>query len=368
LKLFRSLEPGARPEIEMTAFLTEHTNFRNFPPLAGTILYRQGQEDPTCVAMMQGFVQTQSQTDGWAYTASSLYKYFEQVLARITLRAPESISPGVVSAPMKPAHVLGTASLPRIAQDLMGSYVDWARLLGQRTAEFHNALASDPGNPNFAHEPFSAFYVQSIYEHMRNLWTRTFQLLHRRLNTLKKMVREDAEKVLHLEDDVYALLQSTREREITATRTRIHGDYHLGQVIYTHGDFVILNLGEESSAAELWIKHSPLRDVAAMLRSFHYAAHNALADRKDRLALEPWARCWQSWVSSAFLNSYFLFAHGDFLPDDREELVTLLETYILDKTNYELIYELNNRPDWAGVPLEAILQVLSSQDAQSPGQ
>jgi maltose alpha-D-glucosyltransferase/alpha-amylase len=362
LKLFRSLEPGVRPEVEMTAFLTEHTMFRNFPPLAGTILYRRGHEDPTCLAMLQAFVQTQSQADGWAYTASALHKYFEEVLARDTLRTPESISPGVVSAPLKPAHVLETASLPRIAQDLMGSYIEWTRLLGQRTAEFHNALASDPGDPNFAPEPFSAFYVQTIYEYMRNMWTRTFQLLHRRLHTLEKMVREDAEKVLRFDDDVYALLRAIREREITATRTRIHGDYHLGQVLYTRSDLVISNFGEDPSipsAADRRIKHSPLRDVAGMLRSFHYAAYSALAGRKDRPALGPWARYWQSWVSSAFLNSYFLFAHGDFLPHEREELVTLLEIYILEQINYELIYELNNRPDWARIPLEGILQVLS---------
>jgi maltose alpha-D-glucosyltransferase/alpha-amylase len=147
-------------------------------------------------------------------------------------------------------------------------------------------------------------------------------------------------------------------------RIRVHGDYHLGQVLYTGKDFVIIDFEGEPARplSERRIKRSPLRDVAGMLRSFHYAAYTVFATRvaAERGALEPWAQFWYEWVGSAFLRAY-LHRAGDaaFLPRAREELATMLRVYLLEKAVYEVGYELNNRPDWTWIPLRAITQLLA---------
>ncbi len=177
--------------------------------------------------------------------------------------------------------------------------------------------------------------------------------------------------MLESEGDCLKIFQSILGRKITALRTRIHGDYHLGQVLYTGKDFVIIDFEGEPARplTERRIKRSPLRDVAGMLRSFHYAAHTALANQveagviraEDRLGLEPWARLWNLWISSAFLRAYLRTAgEAAYLPRGREEFETLLHAYHLEKAIYELGYELNNRPTWVWLPLLGIQQLLET--------
>ena len=150
--------------------------------------------------------------------------------------------------------------------------------------------------------------------------------------------------------------------------TRIHGDYHLGQVLFTGSDFVIIDFEGEPARplAERRKKRSPLQDVAGMLRSFHYAAYAPLLhDNGKKLPHEPlqdlgnWAQYWQRWVSATFLKTYLeVSGNSNFIPKDREELALLLDLYLLDKAVYELGYELNNRPSWVRIPLDGISQLL----------
>ena len=158
-------------------------------------------------------------------------------------------------------------------------------------------------------------------------------------------------------------------RKIIAKRTRIHGDYHLGQVLYTGKDYVIIDFEGDPTRplTERRIKRSPIRDVAGMLRSFHYAAYtslfghlgSAMVRTADIAALEPWARLWSIWIGSTFLKSYLEYAMpGGFLPTTRDELKILLSIYLFEKVLYELGYELENRPDWVRIPLIGILQLL----------
>jgi maltose alpha-D-glucosyltransferase/alpha-amylase len=161
------------------------------------------------------------------------------------------------------------------------------------------------------------------------------------------------------------------DRKIPMGRIRIHGDYHLGQVLFTGKDFVIVDLeGEPSrSLSERRFKRSPLRDVAGMIRSFEYAAAHAVRHGPMRVedvpALLPWAQLWQRWVSAGFLRGYFEAA-GDapFLPKGRDAVGAMLDFYLLDKAIYELRYELNHRPDWVGIPLEGIRRRLESLEAE----
>lgn len=144
------------------------------------------------------------------------------------------------------------------------------------------------------------------------------------------------------------------EGQVNAMRIRIHGDYHLGQVLDTGDDFFIIDFEGEPARPlnERRIKHSPLRDVAGMLRSFDYAAHTAVQ-----------AEAWTEGVSREYLNAYLTMAEGaSFLPGNEEELRMLLDACLLEKAVYEVCYELNNRPDWVGIPLRGITRILDQKE------
>lgn len=215
----------------------------------------------------------------------------------------------------------------------------------------------------------SELYQRSIYQSMRNSAVRTLQLLRRCMKDLPEEAREEAHKILESEPEILGRFHRLIGRRIPALRTRTHGDYHLGQVLYTGKDFVIIDFEGEPARplSERGIKQSPLRDVAGMLRSFHHAAYADLFNQvaggvirsEDLAVMEVWACCWQLGVSSAFLRSYLRVASRDsFLPPGREELGVLLDAYLLQKALYELGYELNHRPDWVRIPLRGITQLL----------
>jgi maltose alpha-D-glucosyltransferase/alpha-amylase len=362
LKLFRRPEEGVNPDLEIGTFLTERARFPHIPPVAGALEYRRGQGEPMTLAVLQGFVPNQG--DAWRYTLDALGQYFEHVAAH---GAPP---PEALQVP-RPLLTLLEEPLPPPVQELVGAYGEAARLLGQRTGELHVALASDPNDPSFAPEPFSALYQRSLFQSRRNLTGQVFALLRRYVRERPEAAGEDARKVLDLEGEVRKRFRSVLDRKITAMRIRVHGDYHLGQVLYTGKDFVIIDFeGEPArSLSERRIKRSPLRDVAGMLRSFHYAAYTALLGEvdggavrpEDLAALEPWARLWHQWVASTFLRAYLEVAdRGPFLPRSREETAALLDSYVLEKAVYELGYELNNRPEWVKQPLRGILQHLEA--------
>ncbi len=360
LKLFRRVDEGVNPDLEIGAFLTDKARFPHIPPVAGALEYRRGRGEPMTLAILQGYVPNEG--DAWRYTLDILNRYFERVLAQL----PEVQE---LTLPRAPLLELSEGEIPPLAYEMIGTYLESARLLGQRTADLHVTLASNADDPNFAPEAFTPFYQRSLYQSMRNLTDQVFELLRKRLPALPEAVRQDAQKVLGLEEEILRRLRELTERKVKAQRTRIHGDYHLGQVLWTGKDFVIIDFeGEPAhSLSSRRIKRSPLRDVAGMLRSFHYAAYGALHGQvnigvvraEDLPTWEPWARLWTSWVSSAFLKSYLKVAgQGAFLLADREELCLLLEAYLLEKAIYEVGYELNNRPDWVRFPLEGIAQLL----------
>jgi maltose alpha-D-glucosyltransferase/alpha-amylase len=200
-----------------------------------------------------------------------------------------------------------------------------------------------------------------------------FQLMRKNLSSLRGPVLEDAIQVLDHQNEILNRFRSLLSRKILAYRTRIHGDFHLGQVLYTGRDYVIIDFEGEPARplTERRIKRTPIRDVAGMLRSFHYAAYTSLFGKlgsaivrpEDVAAMEPWARIWNVWISSTYLNSYLLHAQaGGFLPAERESINILLNVYLLEKALYELGYELNNRPDWVRIPLTGILQLLQSPE------
>lgn len=361
LKLYRRLEEGTSPELEIGRYLTERQPFPNITPVAGAIEYRsEPPTEPVALAILHKYARAEG--DAWDFTLDALGRYFEHALARTGATAPLP----AVRSPL----ALSREPVPPEADEAVGPYMESARLLGQRTAELHLALASAVEDEGFAPEPFSAIYQRSLYHGYRAYTIQVLGELTNALASLPPGAREDAQATIARGDAILARFQAITRRRIAAMRIRCHGDYHLGQVLRTGSDFVIIDFeGEPArSLGERRIKHSPLKDIAGMLRSFHYATHVALRGRtttvirgEDLPVLEQWAQAWQLWVSGAFLHAYLdLMADTPVLPAKPEDIAVVLDAYVLQKALYEVSYELNNRPDWLRVPLQGIAQVLES--------
>ncbi len=364
LKVFRKLESGLNPDLEIGRFLTEKKKFPHVPPVLGSIEYEQRRKEPTSIGILQGFVVNEG--DAWSYTLDVLGHFFEHLLAE---------RKWFERVPQTSRHFLDQMAPEedRERTEIIGPYLDQARLLGRRTAELHTVLASEADDPAFAPENFTPHYQRSLYQSMRNLSGQIFQLLKQKLPDLAEPLQPLAQHVAKREDDVLADFKKVLDRRITAKRIRTHGDYHLGQVLFTGRDFVILDFeGEPArSLSERRLKRTALRDVAGMLRSFHYAVWTAsrnfiaggMVSDDRREGFEQWARFWHDQVSALFLEEYLEVASGGgFLPRSREELRILLEAYLLDKAIYELGYELNNRPKWVNIPLQGILSLLGEAE------
>jgi maltose alpha-D-glucosyltransferase/alpha-amylase len=355
LKLFRRLEEGENPELEMGRFLTDR-GFPNIPPVAGALEYIRGRDAQMTTGIFQGYVPNEG--DAWQYTVDALDGYLEDVKAR----QPETNEPPLLVG----ASLVDLAAMPppELALEMFGTYLESARLLGRRTAELHLALASDPENPSFAPEPFTPQHQRSMYQSMRSLALRVFRLMRERQREIPQAIQ-----LLDLESELGGRFRRLLETKIDACRIRIHGDYHLGQVLYTGKDFVIIDFEGEPARplSERRIKRASLRDVAGMLRSFHYAAYTSLfggagaAPQDNPAFLEPWILFWHQWVAAAFLRTYMETAsEGSFLPRTRREVEVLLDGLLLEKATYELLYELNNRPEWVKIPIAGILQLLET--------
>ncbi|MGZ8423971.1 MAG: maltose alpha-D-glucosyltransferase [Candidatus Binatia bacterium] len=362
LKIFRRVIEGVNPDLEIGGFLTEKAGFSHTPPLAGFLEMRKGRGkgEPATVGIIQGWVANEG--DAWRYTLDSLGHFVDGILTR-----PQDAA--AAALPAQPLIELAEQELPELARELIGSYLQSAHLLGQRTGELHVALASDSKSPAFAPEPFTALYRRSLYQSMRTSADQSLTLLSERLRGLAEPVRSSAEKVVKLETAIFERFRQISEAKITAMRIRCHGDYHLGQVLFTGKDFVIIDFEGEPARpmTERRIKRSPLRDVAGMLRSFDYAAVSKLKSdqvRPDDLArLQPWARFWNRWVSVSFLKGYLdATRQAAFLPKSASELRVMLDVYLLEKAVYELGYELNNRPDWVIVPITGILALVERSE------
>jgi maltose alpha-D-glucosyltransferase / alpha-amylase len=352
LKLYRRTEEGVHPDAEVIRYLSEKARYPNIPPYAGSLEFKKGGREPILLALMQEFVPNQG--DAWAYSLSAVGRYYDQVLAKRSTKD---------ELPPPPPDILKAAEVepPPLMEELAsGLFLEMIELLGVRTAELHLALYSREER-GFRAEPFSLLYQRSVLQSMQNLSRQQFRLLRRMLPTLPEPVRNEALEILGLEKEVSRAMQVITGEKISVVKTRIHGDFHLGQALFTGKDFVIYDFeGEPArSLSERRLKRSPIRDVAGMVRSIHYAALTSLLKQMtvrldDVASLEPWADIWYRYVSGAFLRGYLRTANGSpFLPE-RDKLANMLYPFMLEKAVYELGYELNNRPEWVVIPIRGI--------------
>ena len=331
LKGYRRLRPGINPEVEMGRHLTEQARFPNCVPLAGVLDYVATDGTPTTLALLLGYVSNQG--DGWTYTIG----YLERFLGE--RRDPAAIPDA----------------------DVHGAYLSLVRTLGIRTAELHRALARSSGNPAFDPEPVTAEDLVAWRRAAQEEALATLELLDRRRGELTLAARNEAKLLTEQRARLLARIEACTMRAGNAARTRYHGDYHLGQVLLAKNDFIIIDFEGEPARdlGERRRKHSPLRDVAGMLRSFNYAHWTALRaavqGNEDAIRLAPLARGWEAAARREFLAAYDGAARGAGIYGSFDEAGGLIELFEMEKAFYELRYELNNRPGWVSVPLQGIL-------------
>ena len=343
LKAYRRLHAGINPELEIGRFLSETVSFAHAVPVAGAIEYLASDGAVTTLALLQGFVDNQG--DAWSYTLN----YVEQFL--------EQHRDGVVPA--------GETA------DIHGGYLALIRTLGKRTAELHAALAQRTGNAAFDPEAIEPRDLSGWVRHAHDVAAATLDRVEQRRATLDAATAPQAAQLLAARIELLKRIDTCAPQTVRAFKTRLHGDYHLGQVLIAQNDFVITDFEGEPARplAERRQKHSALRDVAGMLRSFNYALHQAIAhatvERPDALAsLQAPARAWEAVTRTAFLDAYRETASRAGLFTSWDEMRGLLDLFLLEKAFHELAYEVDNRPDWVRVPLAGLLDLLKRRSTQ----
>ncbi len=348
-KFYRKIENEINPDLEIVRFLSENTSFRNAPKYAGSIEYRDNEGKTTVFGLLQEKVENQG--DSWVMTIDSVGRFYERIMAK----AKKEKLPKLINR-----DAITFEEAPELIQEFIGrGFYERVVRLGQRTAEMHLALASDKSTPPFSPEYFTANYQRSLYSTLRKLLRDRFKLLEQTMPKLDQETQKLGKEVLEMEDTILECFSLIYQTRINAIKTRIHGDYHLGQVLFTGKDFIIIDFEGEPgfSFSERRLKKSPLKDVAGMMRSFHYAAFGKILlnenyREKDIEFLEQWAEQWQHYVSRFYLGAYLekMGMEKSLSPEGE----VLIRTYLLEKAVYELGYELNGRPDWVNIPLRGI--------------
>ena len=362
LKLFRRLEPGINPELELAEFLSGQ-GFANSPALAGAIEYSGGNYTRFTLAVASGLVP--SSQDGLAYTLDGLSRYYDRAITWVA-QSREAPAP-----PPEPIKLLELQITPEMTESI-GTYLESARLLGVRTAELHLALASAPEPAPLAPEPFTPHYQRGLFQTMRNLVARNFKLLRKQMKSLPPDLASLAQRAAELEAVILEVFRSVFEGRITAKCIRIHGHLHLGEALWTGKDFIFIDFEGDPMIplSERHIKRSPLRDVAGMIRSFHYAAYSGLYQHVERGSIphenlpkfETWVRLWKFWVSVAYFQAYcHRLGDSGLLPGDESELRSMLRAYLLHEMMRELGWELAKPSARLRIPLEGIATLLSVQ-------
>ena len=356
LKMLRRQEPGLNPDAEIGRYLTDKAHFDRVPPFAGSIEYQLGNHaEPCTLAMLQGLVANEG--DGWKWTIEELERYFETCAA---LPFPEDLRTG-----LEDLVELSEKPPVQLAQDHIGIYLDSAITLGRQTAQLHLALASATDDPAFAPEPLTPGDLQTLLADLQQHASSVFEALKEGVPYLPDDALDIAAAVLSRRKRILDRLEARRPESFRTWRTRVHGDYHLGQVLRVKTDFVILDFEGEPARplAARRAKQCPLKDVAGMVRSFSYAAYSSLINYTARRAgemasLERWAQLWERCVATEFLRAYRETARGAvFLPENPEDFRRLLDIFLVDKVLYEVLYELNARPGWVRIPLMGIMSL-----------
>ncbi len=333
LKLYRKLFRETNPEVEMIEFLTENSDFAFIPAFAGSVCWqRDGIADVTLV-MMQRMVENQA--DSWEKTGKQLDDFVGAFVEK-TFAIKEDV-------------------------------FEQIELLAQRTAEMHLALYAPEAEKMFVTEPFNEDYRQFLYKRLNDLLDRRYNLL---IDNYGKITDPITQKLtwdfMESKELIDEFIEEILHKDLDSLRIRIHGDYHLGQVLATSKDYIIIDFeGEpESSISDRKIKHSPLKDAAGMIRSYHYAISAKMFNdpstaNLDKVRVQTSADRWYKLIYQTFMDRYLeTFGNPHPLFKNNNEINFLMLIYLLEKAVYELGYEISYRPDWVKIPLKGIVNVI----------
>ena len=369
-KLFRYIEDGPHPEVEIGLLLNKR-DAAHSAALAGMLEYRKLRGPSATFGVLHAYQPFES--DALQRTLDELSAFFERVLTQS--QSPEP-SPRLTSL-----FPWSETPLPGQVGELIGDFLEDARLIGQRTAEMHVALSAGFNAAGAADEAFTPLYQRSVYQSIRTLKLNMFHELRRRLSDLPAATRQRALQLLEREHELTGCFRSLLESRLQAVRIRCHGDYHLGQLLHTGKDYVVIDFEGpvRTPLSERRIKRSPLADVASLVRSFDYACRASLGGLKsgrgrtpgyvraeDVERLAPWCQCWTGWVSACCLQSYLATCRErSFHPASEASIPPLLRAFVLEKNLAELNHELHYRPAWVDIPLNSLLDALDDVGAAS---
>ena len=362
LKNLRRVQSGINVEVEMARYLAERQGFEHVARVVGTVEYQRSNEQPTTIGILHTFVPNRG--DAWGLCLDAINDFLDDINGK--LDNVEEIAP-----PTDDLLTLARQEVPAAMTRLLGPFLDSIRLLGRRTAEMHLALARSDGDAAFDAEPFTDFHRRALSHAMDGAAKNALRSLRSAINELPSEVQLKAQHVIEREDEVRGVARALRDRKLNATRIRCHGYYHLRQILSTGDDFVIVDFEGEPQRrlGERRLKNSPLRDVATLIRSFHYAANASLVDHTSEVVvghdelgwLQPAALFWQTWVSAIWLRSYIDTVRESqtlLIPEEEEDLRLLLRSFLLDRCVHELMHELDRRPEWLRVPLDGVIRLL----------
>ncbi len=359
-KMYRGPEEGNNPELDIIKALTENatSSFKNFPTYAGSLEYRDPGGQNISLGLLIDFVSNQG--NAMDFTQNAIEAYFDKIRAgRKNLMSGYNEGAGDI------VKFIGKEK----EKDLFDPFfIEMIEKLGERTAEMHKALASIKNREDFSEEPFSLLYQKSLYQSFRTLVKRTVIQMKASRSKLAPDQRASMDFIIKNETQLLNKVKHSLEKQkINTTKIRIHGDYHLGQVLFTGKDFIIIDFeGEPArSLTARSLKYSPFKDVAGMLRSFHYAIYMGQQQFRKKAPnsdeyLGPWLEPWYRIVKNSFIKSYLKTAgQASFIPEVKDQLDDLISVYTIEKAIYEADYELNNRPEWLHIPLNGLKKILN---------
>jgi maltose alpha-D-glucosyltransferase/alpha-amylase len=365
LKTYRRLGEGVNPELEIGEHLTK-VHFAHTAALVGAIEVRGVGSGSSSRTLAVVITFEPNQGDAWQAFLDHAHRYFEAAGALVADQFAALCMPGDSGCTID-------GEAPQAVRSLIGPPLELSRLLGQRTAEMHSALADD-SDPAFAPEPYTPNYQRSVFQSMRNTLRTTLQLLSQKLSMLGAEEAELARWVIANEAAAMDVFRKFSNLPVHLPRIRTHGDYHLGQILWTGKDFVIVDFEGEPlrSVGERRLKRSPMRDIAGMVRSFDYAAWTALrhhwaviAPDSNRLVRDRHAATlWTAWLSREFVRSYIVQLRQirpELVWPDLQQTELVLRSWVLEKALHEVHYELNSRPDWVQIPLQAVVAFLRNR-------
>lgn len=344
LKIYRLLDEGENVELPIVRYLTESYQFPNVPTYRGNIAYHKPNKEPGTIALLQEYAESSGNL--WDFTLDTIRRNFEECLAKGSSEFAGSIYNEIV---------INLATI---------------------TAEMHLALEKATDN-KFKPEPFTIHYQKSLYQAMRSQLKQNFALAKKQQFKVSDECKILLEEVMGMKNTIASHFDRFMETRFNFAKIRIHGDYHLGQILRKREQLMIIDFeGEPSTThSQRLLKNAALQDVAGMIRSFHYAIQAVLKNYPETLSikLSPIADAWCDSIKQLYLSNYLLNIKKTtqvLVPAEEEKQILLLNTLILHKAIYELGYELQNRPDWVAIPIKGILQtqhtLIALQDSSQP--